>query len=211
MKLTSSNAVIVGLLILLIAGLSVEGFKSYTQKFNLEERITVLEQVNLELREKQNYLFELMAGATIPTNGESAIRVERTNRTVSHEDLDVFCLAKNVYHEAGVEDELGMFAVAQVTINRVRNANYPDSICEVVMQPSQFSWTHNKDRRWSHPSGVKWETAKRIARQVIKEGYRIPALQSAMFYHADYAKPDWRDPRAVVAQIGTHIFYSSAL
>jgi spore germination cell wall hydrolase CwlJ-like protein len=129
---------------------------------------------------------------------------------VDHKDLDLFCLAKNIFHEASVENELGMFAVAQVTINRVRSANYPDTICDVVMQDSQFSWTSNSARRWTHPTGAKWETAKRIARQVIEEGYRVPALQTAMFYHADYSKPNWVDPKAVVAQVGTHIFYASA-
>jgi spore germination cell wall hydrolase CwlJ-like protein len=163
------------------------------------------------LSERITYALELLANQpVIPTAGTSAIQVERTSRSVDHEDLDLFCLAKNIFHEAGVEDELGMFAVAQVTINRVRNVNYPDTICDVVMQPAQFSWTSDHNRRWDHPTGPKWETAKRIARQVIKEGYRVPALQSAMFYHADYSKPSWRDPSAVVAQVGTHIFYASA-
>jgi spore germination cell wall hydrolase CwlJ-like protein len=31
-----------------------------------------------------------------------------------------------------------------------------------------------------------------------------------MFYHADYSKPDWVDSNAVIAQVGTHIFYASA-
>jgi spore germination cell wall hydrolase CwlJ-like protein len=122
----------------------------------------------------------------------------------------LFCLAKNIFHEAGVEDELGMFAVAQVTINRVRNPDYPDNICDVVMQPSQFSWANDRTRRWTHPTGPKWELSKQIARKVIKEGYRVPALQAAVFYHADYVSPDWKDPNAVIAQVGTHIFYTTA-
>lgn len=211
MRFNLSGIVLAGLASVTVLTLAVEGAQSYMTKYDLETRVSVLEQANMELQEKQNYLFELLtAMPAIPTSGASAIQVERTGRSVDHEDLDLFCLAKNIFHEAGVEDELGMFAVAQVTINRVRNANYPDTICDVVMQPAQFSWTNDRDRRWTHPSGPKWETAKRVARQVIKEGYRVPALQSAMFYHADYSKPDWRDPSAVVAQVGTHIFYASA-
>lgn len=211
MKLNLSGMVLAGLASVTVITLSVEGAKSYITKYDIESRIESLEQSNQNLTERVSYLFELLASQpVVPTAGASAIQVERTGRTVDHEDLDVFCLAKNIFHEAGVEDELGMFAVAQVTINRVRNVNYPDTICDVVMQPSQFSWTNDRDRRWTHPSGPKWETAKRIARQVIKEGYRVPALQSAMFYHADYSKPSWSDPDAVVAQVGTHIFYTSA-
>jgi spore germination cell wall hydrolase CwlJ-like protein len=211
MKITLSGVTLLGVTGVVVFGLSIEGAKSLITKYNLEDRVSYLEQMVETLTEKQNFLYELLANQpVIPTAGTSAIQVERTGRTVEYEDLDVFCLAKNVFHEASIEEELGMFAVAQVTINRVRNANYPDTICDVVMQPSQFSWANDKDRRWTHPSGSKWETAKRIARQVIKEGYRVPALQSAMFYHADYSKPSWSDPSAVVAQVGTHIFYASA-
>ena len=211
MKPNLSGIVLVSLASAIVLVLSVEGAQSYMTKYDLETRVSVLEQTNMDLQEKQNYLFELLAAnPVVPTAGTSAIQVERTSRSVDHEELDLFCLAKNIFHEASVEDELGMFAVAQVTINRVRNANYPDTICDVVMQPSQFSWTNDRNRRWDHPTGPKWETAKRIARQVIKEGYRVPALQSAMFYHADYSTPSWSDPNAVVAQVGSHIFYASA-
>lgn len=211
MNISLSGATLLGVAGVAVFALSVEGTKSLMTKYKLENRVTYLEQMVETLTEKQNFLYELLANQpTIPTSGASAIQVEKTGRTVAHEDLDEFCLAKNIFHEAGIEDELGMFAVAQVTINRVRNANYPNTICDVVMQPSQFSWTNDSTRRWNHPTGPQWETAKRIARQVIREGYRVPALQSAMYYHADYSKPSWRDPEAVVAQVGTHVFYASA-
>jgi N-acetylmuramoyl-L-alanine amidase len=211
MKLSFSTITIVGTTLAAVAVFSVEGFSSLVNKYDLEQRISNLEQANQDLIVNQNYLFELLnTFGSSPQTGAGAIQVERTGRTVTHEDLDLFCLAKNIFHEASVETELGMFAVAQVTINRVRNANYPNTICDVVMQPAQFSWANNKSRRWTHPSGPQWETAKRIARQVIKEGYRVPALQAAVFYHADYVNPQWRDPSSVIAQVGTHIFYERA-
>lgn len=211
MKLNFSNIILAGLASVTVIALSVEGARSYMTKYDLETRVFELEKSNLELQEKQNYLFELIVPQpALPTAGSSAIQVERTDRTVNHEELDLFCLAKNIFHEAGIENELGMFAVAQVTINRVRNANYPNTICDVVMQPSQFSWANDRTRRWTHPTGPKWELSKQIARKVIKEGYRVPALQAAVFYHADYVSPRWKDPNAVIAQVGTHIFYTTA-
>lgn len=215
MQLSGSNLLIGVLGVVVITALSMEGVKSIMSSQDLTTRLTFIEKTQIEIVEKQNYLYELLAqlppAEVIPSRVVvSAIRVEKTNRTVSHEDLDLFCLAKNIFHEAGIEDELGMFAVAQVTINRVRNVRYPSSICDVVMQPSQFSWANDRNRRWTHPSGPKWELSKQIALKVIKDGYRVPALQAAMFYHADYVSPNWRDPSAVVAQIGTHIFYTTA-
>jgi spore germination cell wall hydrolase CwlJ-like protein len=44
-----------------------------------------------------------------------------------------------------------------------------------------------------------------VAKQVLLEGFRLPSLNDAMFYHADYVSPGWRKP--VITQIGRHIFY----
>ena len=52
------------------------------------------------------------------------------------------CLALNIYHEARSESMEGQIAVAQVTLNRVAHSEWPSTICEVVSEPKQFSWTH---------------------------------------------------------------------
>ncbi|MCJ8322923.1 MAG: cell wall hydrolase [Rhizobiales bacterium] len=51
------------------------------------------------------------------------------------------CFVDNVYFEARNQTETGKFAVAFVTLNRVNSEDFPNSICEVVWQPGQFSWT----------------------------------------------------------------------
>ena len=51
------------------------------------------------------------------------------------------CLAINLWYEARGEGINGMFAVAEVTERRVVLPAWPDSHCEVVYQPWQFSWT----------------------------------------------------------------------
>ncbi len=56
---------------------------------------------------------------------------------------EVFCLAQNIYFEASVEHRVGKSAVAHVTLNRVDSPRYPDSVCEVVWQDRQFSWTQD--------------------------------------------------------------------
>jgi spore germination cell wall hydrolase CwlJ-like protein len=221
MKYSASSITLAVLAATTVTGLSVEGARSIASKFSnidtstLLARIDAIEEAQQAFLDNQEIIFNMLAtsGNTESTENmtnTSAIRIERTSRKVDHEDLDLFCLAKNVFHEASIEDELGMFAVAQVTINRVRSVNYPNKVCDVVMQHAQFSWTNDKKRRWTHPSGPKWDLAKSIASKVIKDGYRVPALQAALFYHADYTKPAWRDPNAVVAQVGTHIFYTAA-
>jgi spore germination cell wall hydrolase CwlJ-like protein len=44
-----------------------------------------------------------------------------------------------------------------------------------------------------------------VAKKVLLEGFRLPSLEDALFYHADYVNPRWKLDR--ITQIGTHIFY----
>ena len=144
------------------------------------------------------------------TKKNNHIKIVDTNKQVSYIRLDMFCLAKNIYHEASTESRLGKYAVAQVTLNRVRSKNYPNNVCDVVMQWRQFSWANNKEIRWTHPKGKLWRESKQIAENVILEGRRVKGLEGALFYHADYVYPRWRDLNAKIAKIDRHIFYTSA-
>lgn len=47
------------------------------------------------------------------------------------------CLAEAIYYEAGSESEDGQRAVAQVVLNRVRHAAFPNSVCGVIYQGSE--------------------------------------------------------------------------
>ena len=66
---------------------------------------------------------------------------EQVSRDLSEDDL--FCMVQNVYHEARDQSLLGQAAVAHVTLNRVKSPAYHDSVCDVVWQPMQFSWTQD--------------------------------------------------------------------
>jgi spore germination cell wall hydrolase CwlJ-like protein len=59
-------------------------------------------------------------------------------------EADLKCLTDNVYHEARGEPEQGRYAVIFSTLSRVLDSKYPDTICGVVHQPWQFSWTMDK-------------------------------------------------------------------
>ena len=47
---------------------------------------------------------------------------------------EVECLALNIYHEARNQPTVGKLAVAQVTMNRVKDVRFPNTICGVVYQ-----------------------------------------------------------------------------
>jgi spore germination cell wall hydrolase CwlJ-like protein len=45
-----------------------------------------------------------------------------------------------------------------------------------------------------------------VAKKVLLEGFRLPSLKEALYFHADYVNPRW--PNMIkLNQIGNHIFY----
>ena len=143
----------------------------------------------------------------LPVEKPKFLAIVDTNEKVLYNKTDVFCMAKNIYHEAATESKLGKYAVAQVTINRTKDPRFEDGICEVVLEPYQFSWANNRRMQWTTPRGSNWEESKRIARDVIVEGKRVHGMNEALFYHADYVRPYWARAKRRLAQIGAHIFY----
>ena len=52
----------------------------------------------------------------------------------------VMCLAMNLYHETRGETLAGNIAVGYVTMNRVADKRYPDTVCGVVHQAKYHGW-----------------------------------------------------------------------
>ena len=118
------------------------------------------------------------------------------------------CMTANIYHEARGESKKGQYAVAHVTMNRVKHEKFPDTVCEVVFQPKQFSWTHTiKDPRPREYQA--WRQAQKIALDVMY-GNVPDNTFGAIYYHADYVDPWWAkaDGMFMTRTIGSHIFYN---
>jgi spore germination cell wall hydrolase CwlJ-like protein len=130
-----------------------------------------------------------------------------TNERLKYTTADAQCLAKNIYHEAGVEPIEGKFAVAQVTLNRLKTGRWGHSICDVVYSKAQFSWTLSKRKVREQPRGELWAESLTVARTVLDKGVRVPSLSQSTYYHADYVKPLWSKSVVKIQQIGQHIFY----
>jgi N-acetylmuramoyl-L-alanine amidase len=124
------------------------------------------------------------------------------------------CLARNVYFEARGEPLAGQYAVAEVTMNRRASRRFPRTVCEVVYQQNwdplreryvgAFSWTELDSL--PEPEGEHWQRAREVA-EAVYYGRQPPVLRGALFYHANYIRPDWAPQKERVAQIGRHIFY----
>jgi len=126
----------------------------------------------------------------------------------------LYCLALNIYFEARGEDTLGQYAVADVTLNRVEAAEFPDTVCEVVYQcrranACQFSWVHQlnnpHDPRLSEREA--WHDAQLYAVEIKKWDIMRGITDGATFFHATYSRPSWRNVFEKTKRIGSHLFY----
>jgi len=124
------------------------------------------------------------------------------------------CLARNIYHEAGSEPFEGKVAVAQVTINRTESGQFPSDICKVVYQKNvvyekvmcQFSWYCQGPSAMKPMNGPIYTESMEVAKKVLLEGFRLPDLKNALYFHGDYVQPGWN--KKPVAKIGRHVFYN---
>ncbi len=117
------------------------------------------------------------------------------------------CLAMNIYQEARGEADEGKLAVGAVTMNRVKSKHYPNSICEVVWQPKQFSWTSLKVKYHVPKDLDAWVEALEMA-ELFMQGEVQTEVGDATHYHATSVSPDWMDKNQLIAQLGNHLFYS---
>ncbi len=133
--------------------------------------------------------------------------------TAAEQTRQLECLTRNIYWEAASEPFEGKVAVAQVTMNRIESGKFANSVCGVVHQKNvfyekvvcQFSWYCENNHKVRPVHKLMWRESEEVAKKVLLEGFRLPSLQKALYYHADYVNPGWNHPK--IEQIGRHIFY----
>ena len=126
-------------------------------------------------------------------------------------DAQFECLAEALYFEARGETAQGVFAVAEVILNRVDSKKFPDTICKVVNQGTgrkyacQFSYTCD-----GLPEAVAerrtMERMEKIA-AVMVDGAPRKLTDGALFYHTKAVNPSWASVFDRVTTIGAHHFY----
>lgn len=109
---------------------------------------------------------------------------------------EVRMMAAIIQCEAGNQSAEGQLAVGAVIINRVKAANYPNTITEVIFQPRQFGPVNSQ------------LFADLLANDTIKDTCRITAVQA--FMGADNVGGALHFKRAGKKEgivIGNHVFY----
>ena len=119
----------------------------------------------------------------------------------THNEADFRCMVATLYHEARGEGVIGMEAVASVIMNRAKQTR--KSVCSIVYERKQFSWTHvTKDKRIKgNIRDILSITHKALS------GVLVDVTGGATFYHTIYVKPFWAKHKVLTVQINKHIFY----
>ena len=180
---------------------------------------------------------DVSVAETLPVQKEVAVVITTPEPTIPEVDLDqMHCLAKNIYFEARGESRNGKIAVANVTINRVNNKRFPNTVCDVVYQAVHSTWwleNHNRivpvknmcQFTWYcdgksdtimltdvHGNVIRynmdaWVDSIEIARLAL-EGQLQDLTQGATHYfNPRLADPDWQYAFTQVAIIDNHAFF----
>lgn len=124
------------------------------------------------------------------------------------------CLAEAMYYEARGEGIEGQQAVAEVVLQRTRNRNYGNTVCEVVYEgvergrlDCQFSFACDGSLKRRREPAV-WQDTKLLAEKIMTGQVKLAnRTQQAIAYHSTDVRPFWSASMFRTAQIGNHIFY----
>lgn len=133
--------------------------------------------------------------------------------TIKTRERQLECMAMNIYREAGHESFEGKVAVAQVTMNRVKDGRFGDDVCGVIYKKNvvmdkvicQFSWACDSAVKARPINNSAYQESYAVAKKVLLEGFSLDILKHALYYHANYVNPQW--PLEKIGSIGNHIFY----
>ena len=176
----------------------------------------------LSLQEMLVLMGVVTADPALPTSKPKVVGVD---------PVQVSCLADNVYFEARNQGTAGWSAVISVTLNRVKDKRFPNTICEVVKQgPTRESWKkngiyypirHKCQFSWycdglvdKPKKGRTWNTSLEVAEIALKKHYAdilIDITDGSTHYHANWMEkyPSWAYTKKKMATIDRHIFYKS--
>ena len=165
---------------------------------------------------KMRYYYLLFGAMLGFLTGALSMKIE-----ASDSNNEIYCLAQNIYFEAGNQPLAGKIAVTQVVLNRTEHPNYPTTACGVIYQAKwktnwkgnevpirnkcQFSWFC--DGKSDDPvDSPTWLSSLNIARNVVQGGYG-DITEGATHYHSVYVNPYWSDSLNETVVINEHIFY----
>lgn len=138
--------------------------------------------------------------------GPEEVYPTRISTQARYTQRDLACMAEALYHEARGEGVKGQAAVAEVILNRVESRRFPSSVCAVVNQPMQFSYTIGGAKPIRNKS--VYMRVRKVAEAALAGAPRV-LTGGATYFHTPAVRPAWARRFERTATIGRHIFYRS--
>ena len=186
----------------------VDGYlsKEYVEEYtDLKEAVSIEEEEAQKKAAEEKKVEEAKAvdqpeNKEEPTQQAQQQTPQQTAPSVSVSSDEEYLLACMVYVESGAESYEGQLAVANVIMNRVRSASFPNSIAEVIYAPGQFPGAHNGVLDGVLASGPS-ESTMQAAREAIAG---VNNIGDYMFFNG------YVDTSSVGSYtvIGGHTFYN---
>ncbi|WP_026021170.1 spore cortex-lytic enzyme [Paenibacillus senegalensis] len=129
--------------------------------------------------------------------GDNANLTTSPRANVTENDIQI--MANAVYGEARGEPYVGQVAVAAVILNRLKSADFPNTISGVIFQPGAFT---------AVADGQIWLTPNETARKAVMDALNgwDPSNGCEYYFNPDTATSAWIWTRQQVKKIGKHIF-----
>jgi spore germination cell wall hydrolase CwlJ-like protein len=136
---------------------------------------------------------------------EPAATSTRAVTTPAPASRDVACLAEALYFEARGTGAAGKEAVGHVVLNRMKNREFPNTVCGVISDRCQFSYRCD-GRPDTLADAASRARAFRTAETVL--GGTPDITSGALFFHSARVKnPGWFNTRQRVGTFGGNVFY----
>ena len=132
---------------------------------NLPEKLAIFHASMLPL----NNGMDLVDALGIPVEG---YQIKAGTKSITVTRADLVCAARAIYYDTRGKPVTFQTAVAEVIVNRVRSARYPNTVCKVVYQgiaSADGCFFHNTCKNiGQHPGElVVWRKALRVANDTV--------------------------------------------
>ena len=158
-----------------------------------------LSYIEFEIPAFSVYATKIDASSTSTTRRtDQSSKSTKTAQTGSDE---VNLLARVINAEARGEPYLGMVAVGAVIMNRVKSAEFPNTIAGVVYQKGQFTSVTDGQINKAYEDEA---TIKKAAQEAYNGS--DPTGGALFFYNSKTSKSSWLYTRPTLKVIGSHTF-----
>lgn len=126
------------------------------------------------------------------------------------------CLVSLLWHESRSESLRGIKYVLSVVENRKNSKRYPDTYCEVMLQPKQFSFVHERLEQGLSLKAIpepsekkKFDFIRKIAYDAVHGNFESVLPKKVLHYTTNEVNNFWTRKKKVYIVEGKHKFYLS--